>query len=73
MTTLIVNIKNSRDARKIADALRLMDSVTNITVEDEDKKSFQQAAEECNAVTVDVFFDKLDAQIKKWDHAESLG
>lgn len=32
MTTLIIDIQNSDDAKKIADALRLMKSVGNITV-----------------------------------------
>ena len=31
-----------------------------------EKKSFAQAAEECNAVSVDVFFDELNARIEKW-------
>lgn len=35
MTTLIINIKNSDDAQKIADALRLMDSVADITIEED--------------------------------------
>jgi len=34
MTTLIIDIKDSSAAKKIADALRLMDSVTNITIEE---------------------------------------
>lgn len=34
MTTLIVNIKDNTDAQKIADVLRLMDSVLDITVEE---------------------------------------
>jgi hypothetical protein len=29
------------------------------------KKSFKEAAAECNAVSVDVFFDELDERIKK--------
>ncbi|GEM_PF-6844405 len=35
MTTLIVNIKNSTEARKVADALRLMKSVENVEIEEE--------------------------------------
>lgn len=35
MTTLIIDIKNSNDARKIADALRLIKGVTRITIEEE--------------------------------------
>ena len=34
------------------------------------KKSFKEAVAECNAVSVDVFFDELNARIEKWpDHA----
>ena len=32
MTTLIIDIKNRNDAKKIANALRLMESVANITI-----------------------------------------
>lgn len=35
MTTLIIDIKDRRDAKKIADALRLMDSVMKITIAEE--------------------------------------
>ena len=30
------------------------------------KKSFEEAAAECGAVTVDAFFDELNARIEKW-------
>ena len=30
------------------------------------KKSFAEAAAECNAVSADAFFDELDERIKKW-------
>ena len=34
------------------------------------KKSFEEACAECNAITVDEFFDELNARIDKWpDHA----
>jgi len=29
------------------------------------RKSFKKASEECNAVSVDTFFDKLDERIKR--------
>jgi len=29
------------------------------------KESFKKASEECNAVSVDTFFDKLDERIKR--------
>ena len=35
-----------------------------------EKKSFEEACAECNAISVDAFFDELDARIEKWyDHA----
>ena len=64
MTTLIVNIKDSADAKKIADALRLMESVTDITVE-EKKKTFKEAAAECNAVSLKTFDQMFADEIKK--------
>ena len=30
------------------------------------KKSFEQAVAECNGVTVEEFFDELNARIEKW-------
>ena len=37
---------------------------------DERKKSFYEASVECSAVSVDAFFDELNARIEKWpDHA----
>jgi len=30
------------------------------------KKSFEEAVAECNGVTVDEFFDELNARIEKW-------
>jgi hypothetical protein len=31
-----------------------------------EKKSFEQACKECNAVTVDEFFDELNRRVDKW-------
>ena len=41
------------------------------TVVEDDRKSFAQAAKECNAVSVKAFTDELRARIAKWpeDHA----
>ena len=40
------------------------------TVVEEKKKSFEEASLECEAVSVDYFFDELNARIEKWaDHA----
>ena len=30
------------------------------------KKSFEEAVAECNGITVDEFFDELNARIEKW-------
>ena len=35
------------------------------TVVEEKKKSFEEACAECNAISVDAFFDELDERIKK--------
>ncbi len=64
MTTLIVNIKDSADAKKIADALRLMDSVTDIRI-DEKKQTFEEVCAECNAVSAEVFIDGLKERVTK--------
>ena len=37
------------------------------TIIDEKKKSFAEAAAECNAISVDEFFDELNARIEKWE------
>lgn len=63
MTKLIVNIKDSADAKKISDALRLKDSVTDIKIEE--KKSFAQAAAECNAVSLKAFDQMFAEEIRK--------
>ena len=40
------------------------------TVREMEKKSYKEACVECGAVTVDAFFDELNARIEKWsDHA----
>jgi hypothetical protein len=41
------------------------------TVVEKEKKSFKEAANECNAVSVDAFFDELDERIKKRFNANS--
>lgn len=46
MTTLIIDIKNSDDARKITDALRQMKGITRITVEEDKKIADIHRAEE---------------------------
>jgi len=40
------------------------------TAEQGKQKSFEEACIECNAISVDAFFDELNARIEKWpDHA----
>ena len=40
------------------------------TIREPKKKVFEEACVECGAVTVDAFFDELNARIEKWsDHA----
>ena len=38
------------------------------TIIDEKKKSFAEAVAECNAISVDEFFDELNARIEKWEN-----
>ncbi|GHV02157.1 hypothetical protein FACS1894159_10820 [Bacteroidia bacterium] len=46
--------------------LELIKGHKSVTVVSEKKKNFRQALTECKAVSVDVFFDELDARIEKW-------
>lgn len=64
MTTLIVNIKDSADAKKIADALRLMESVTDITFEEKAVSKWDQAIAE-GAITLDEFGARFKEEIHK--------
>ncbi len=39
-------------------------------VVEEQKQTFDEAAKACNGITLDAFFDELNARIEKWpDHA----
>lgn len=61
MTTIIIE-ENSLQAKQLLEYIKTLPYATVI---EEKKKSFLEAAEECNAVSVDVFFDELNANIKK--------
>lgn len=61
MTTIIIE-ENSPQAKKLLEYIKTLPFVT---VVEEKKKSFQEAAAECNAVSVDDFFDELNNGIRK--------
>lgn len=65
MTTIIIE-DNSPQAKKL---LEYIETLPYATVIDEKKKNLQEALEECNAVSVDEFFDELDHKIKANFHA----
>ncbi len=62
MTTVIIE-DNSPQARKLLEYIATLPFAT--VVEEKKKRSFHEAAEECNSITVDTFFDELDDRIKK--------
>jgi hypothetical protein len=64
MTTIIIE-ESSLQAKQLLEYIKTLPFVT---VVDKEKKSFREAAEECNAVPVDTFFDELDNRIKKHFH-----
>lgn len=61
MTTIIIE-ENSPQAKQLLEYIKTLPFVTVI---EEKKKSFRKAAAECNAVSVDEFFDELNNGIKK--------
>ena len=66
MTTIIIE-ENSLQAKQLLEYIKTLPFAT---VVEEKKKHFREAAEECNAVSVDAFFDELDDRIKKhFNHA----
>lgn len=62
MTTIIIE-ENSPQAKKLLEYIKTLPFVT---VVEEKKKSFQETAKECNAVSVDSFFDELNRRIDQW-------
>ena len=65
MTTMIIE-DNSIQAKQF---IRFARTLPFTVVVETPKKSFEEAASECNAVSVDTFFDELDERIKKRFHA----
>ena len=61
MTTVIIE-DNCLQAKQLLEYIKTLPFAT---VVEEKKKTFEEAAKECNAVTVDEFFDELDLRIKK--------
>ena len=61
MTTVIIE-ENSLQAKQL---LEFIKTLPFATIVEEKKKNFSEAAEECDAVSVDAFFDELDNRIKK--------
>ena len=62
MTTIYIE-DNSVQAERFVEFTRTMPFAT--VVEDK-KQSFAEACAECNAITVDEFFDELNSRIEKW-------
>ena len=68
MNTLLEIDTNTLQARQFVEFARTLPFTT--IVREANKKSFEEACTECGAVTVDAFFDELNARIEKWpDHA----
>ena len=66
MTTIIIE-DNNPQAKQLLEYIKTLPFATVI---EEKKKSFREAADECNAVTVDAFINELKDRIKKhFDHA----
>ena len=66
MTTIIIE-ESSLQAKQLLEYIKTLPFATIV---EKKKESFSEAAKECNAVTVDTFFDELDIRIKKkFNHA----
>jgi len=64
MTTVLIE-DNHVQAKSFVEYARTLPFVTVVT---EKKKHFEEACQECNAVTVDTFFDELNSRIEKWEN-----
>lgn len=62
MTTIIIE-ENSPQAKKLLEYIKTLPFAT---VVEEKKKSFREAAAECNAVPVKEFTDELRQRIEQW-------
>ena len=60
MATVIIE-ENSTQAKQLLEHIKTLPFATVVV---EKQKSFSEAAEECNAVTVDEFIDELKSRIK---------
>jgi hypothetical protein len=66
MTTMIIEDK-SIQAKQFIKFARTLPFTTIVEAK---KKSYEEAYAACGAVSVDTFFDELNARIDKWpDHA----
>ena len=66
MTTIVIE-ESSAQAKQLLEYIKTLPFATIV---EKKKKSFHEAAEECDAVQVDTFFDELDNRIKKhYNHA----
>ena len=66
MTTVIIE-ESSLQAKQLLEHVKTLPFATIV---EEKQKSFDEAAEECNAVTVDVFIDELRSRVKShFNHA----
>jgi hypothetical protein len=66
MTTMIIE-DNSAQAERFIEFARTLPFATVVETK---KKNFEEACVECDAVSVDYFFDELNSRIEKWtDHA----
>jgi len=61
MTTIIIE-ENSPQAKQLLEYIK---TLPYATVFEEKKKNFSESVEECNAVSINVFFDELNDNIKK--------
>ena len=62
MTTIIIE-ENSPQAKKLLEYIK---TLPYATVVEEKKKSFREAAAECNAVSAKVFTNELRRRIDQW-------
>lgn len=67
MTTIVIN-ENTEEGRYLINVVRSMQKISDAVVSicDEKKQTFAEAAAECNAVSVDTFFDELNRQLKEY-------
>ena len=60
MTTIIID----EDSPQATELLEYIKTLPFATVVEEKKKNFREAAEECNAISVDEFIDTLKDRVK---------